>query len=160
MSDKIIKLGKVLNVHIVNNDIDICHRMATRRSTGGPRPIIVRFRSYRAKSELYKSKKHLRSVNLNNYFHGAEAAYINENLTNYRRELFAKVRKFKKINNWHNAWTKTLDSTKQDLCEGLITAEECLAALKTFQPNKTPGHRWFNSRILPSFLGPVSRKLR
>ena len=32
-----------------------------------------------------------------------------------------------------------LDSTKQDLCEGLITAEEYLAALKTFQPNKTPG---------------------
>ena len=105
LSDKIIKLGKILNVHIVNNDIDICHRMATRRSNGGPRPIIVRFRSYRAKSELYKSKKHLRSVSLNNYFHGAEAAYINENLTNYRRELFAKVRKFKKINNWHSAWT-------------------------------------------------------
>ena len=103
LSDKIIKLGKVLNVHIVNNDIDICHRMATRRSNGGPRPIIVRFRSYRAKSKLYKSKKHLRSVSLNNYFHGAEAAYINENLTSYRRELFAKVRKFKKINNWHSA---------------------------------------------------------
>ena len=32
-----------------------------------------------------------------------------------------------------------LDSTKQDLCEGPITAEECLAALKTFEPNKTPG---------------------
>ena len=32
-----------------------------------------------------------------------------------------------------------LDSTKQDLCEGLITAEECLAALKTCQPNKNPG---------------------
>ena len=83
LSDKIIKLGKVLNVHIVNNNIDICHRMATRRSNGGPTPNIVRFRSYRAKSELYKSKKHLRSVSLNNYFHDAEAAYINENLTNY-----------------------------------------------------------------------------
>ena len=105
LSDKIIKLGKVLNVHIVNNDIDICHRMATRRSNGGPRPIIVRFRSYRAKSELYKSKKHLKSVSLNNYFHNAEAVYINENLTNHRRELFTKVRKFKKINNWHSAWT-------------------------------------------------------
>ena len=105
LSDKIIKLGKVLNVHIVNNEIDICHRMATRRSNGGPRPIIVRFRSYRAKSELYKSKKHLRSVSLNNCFHDAEAAYINENLTSYKRELFAKVRKFKKINNWHSAWT-------------------------------------------------------
>ena len=79
--------------------------MATRRYNGCPRPIIVRFKSYRAKSELYKSKKHLRSVSLNNYFHGAEAAYINENLTNYRRELFAKVRKFKKIKNWHSAWT-------------------------------------------------------
>ena len=40
-----------------------------------------------------------------------------------------------------------LDSTKQDLCEGLITAEECLAALKTFQTNKTPG-----TDGLPSFL--------
>ena len=43
---------------------------------GGPRPIIVRFRSYRAKSELYKSKKHLKSVSLNDYFHNAEAVYI------------------------------------------------------------------------------------
>ena len=45
------------------------------------------------------------SINLNNYFHGAEAAYINENLTKYRRKQFAKVRKFRKINNWHSAWT-------------------------------------------------------
>ena len=100
LPDKIIKLGKVLNIHIVNNDIDICHRMAMRRSNGGPRPIIVRFRSYRAKSNLYKSKKHLRSVSLNNYFH------INENLTNYRHELFAKVRKFKKDQQLaYSAWT-------------------------------------------------------
>ena len=32
-----------------------------------------------------------------------------------------------------------LDDEKQSLCEGLITAEECLAALKTFQHNKSPG---------------------
>ena len=30
--EKIIKLGKILNVHISNNDIDICHRMAARRT--------------------------------------------------------------------------------------------------------------------------------
>ena len=98
---KIIKLGKVLNVHIPNNDIDICHRVTTRRSSGDPRPIIVRFRSYRAKSELYKVRNHLKSVSLSKYFHNTEAFYINEN---YRRDLFAKVRKFKK-NNWHSAWT-------------------------------------------------------
>jgi len=49
---KIIKLKKVLSIHIANNDIDICHRVATRRSSGDPGPIIVRFRSYGAKSEL------------------------------------------------------------------------------------------------------------
>ena len=32
-----------------------------------------------------------------------------------------------------------LDDEKQNMCEGLITAEECLAALKTFQYNKSPG---------------------
>ena len=32
-----------------------------------------------------------------------------------------------------------LDNTKQSLCEGPITEEECLSALKSFQRNKTPG---------------------
>jgi len=32
-----------------------------------------------------------------------------------------------------------LDNEKQNLCEGPLTAEECRAALKTFQHNKTPG---------------------
>jgi len=105
LPEKIIKLGKVLNVHIANNNIDICHRVATRRSSGDPRPIIVHFRSYRAKSELYKARKRLKSASLSNYFHNTEAVYINENLTNYRRDLFAKVRKFKKNNNWHSTWT-------------------------------------------------------
>ena len=103
--EKIIKLGKILNVHISNNDIDICHRMATRRTNGDPRPIIVRFISYRAKNELYRARKLLKSVSLNNYFHNKKAVYINENLTSYRRDLFAKVRKFRKDNQWHSART-------------------------------------------------------
>ena len=32
-----------------------------------------------------------------------------------------------------------LDNEEQNLCEGPTTAEECLATLKTFQHNKTPG---------------------
>lgn len=102
--EKIIKLGKILNVHISNNDIAICHRMATRRINGEPRPIIVRFKSYRAKNDLYRARKHLKSVSLNNYFPNTKVVYINENLTSYRRGLFAKVRKFRKDNQWHSAW--------------------------------------------------------
>ena len=38
----------------------------------------------------------------------------------------------------HNNLPK-LNKEKQNICEGLITAEECLSALKTFARNKTPG---------------------
>ena len=45
-----------------------------------------------------------------------------------------------------------LDSTK--VCEGLITAEECLAALKTFQPNKTPGTDGLTAEFYLRLWGP------
>ena len=39
----------------------------------------------------------------------------------------------------HDSLLAKLDNEKQSLYEGPITAEECLAALKSFQHNKTPG---------------------
>ena len=54
---------------------------------------------------MYKARKHLKSVSLNRYFHATNAVYMNENLTYLRPNLFAKVRKFKKGNHWHSAWT-------------------------------------------------------
>ena len=54
LAEQIIKLGNVLNVPIRNNDIDICHRLsASKKSNNKPRPIIARFKSYRAKKALY-----------------------------------------------------------------------------------------------------------
>ena len=46
----------------------------------------------------------------------------------------------------HESLLVKLDDEKQSLCEGTITAEECLTALKTFQHNKTPGTvvYWFS----------------
>ena len=103
IAENIIKLGKVVNVHISPNDIDICHRMETKNNSG-PKPIIVRFKSHKTKNELYKARKHLKSVSLNQYFHATNAVYINENLTSRSRKLFAKARKFKNDNRWQN-WT-------------------------------------------------------
>ena len=54
---------------------------------------------------------------------------------------------------------RKLDSTKQDLCEGLITAEECLAALKTFQPNKTPGTDGLTAEFYLRFWTYISAPL-
>ena len=95
VAEKVIKLAKVVNVHITNNDIDICQRIFSRR-TDTPKPIIVRFKSYRGKSELYKARKHRKSVSLKNFFNNTDAANINRSVTNYRRDLFAKARKFKR----------------------------------------------------------------
>ena len=47
--------------------------------------------------QLYKPRKHLKSVSLNQYFHATNVVYINENFTYSRRKLFAKVRKLRMI---------------------------------------------------------------
>ena len=98
------------------------------RNNSGPKSIIVRFKSHKKKSELYKARKHLRSVSLNQYFPGTNAVYVNENLTNYRHKLFAKVRKFKKDNNWESAWTLDgkvfIKKNKQDRPKRVFAEEE------------------------------------
>ena len=52
-----------------------------------------------------------------------------------------------------------LDNEKQNLCEGPITAEECLAALKTFQHNKTPGTDGLTAEFYLCFWNDISGPL-
>ena len=84
-----------MNVSIKRSEIDIWHRMANNKSDQ-PKPIIGRFRSYNAKRDLYAARKHLRGIDPGECFEGREKIYINENLTRYRRDLFAKARRQKK----------------------------------------------------------------
>lgn len=127
IAENIIKLGKVVKVHISPNDIDICHRMETRYNIG-PKPIIVRFKSHKKKSELFKAKKHLKSVSLSQYFHATNVVYINENLMTQRRKLFAIVRKFKKDNHWESAWTIDgkifIKKSRQDQPKRILAEED------------------------------------
>ena len=104
LCEQVVKLGNLLNVNIQRSEIDICHRTASNNS-GKPRPIIVRFRSYNAKRYLYAARKHLRGMDPGEHFGGTEKIYINENLTRYRRDLFAKVRKYKRDDHWHSSWS-------------------------------------------------------
>ena len=105
LAEQVITLGNALNVTIRHDDIDICHRLFTGRNASKPRPIIVRFKSYRTKKELYGVRKSLKNQNVSHIFQGAGIVYINENLTRMRRQLFAKVWKRKKSEQWHSAWT-------------------------------------------------------
>jgi len=97
------ELGKAVEVEIEYSDID--HRLPSKLK---PRLIIVKFKSYNDKSNLYQARWKLRSyvedpdANLN----GAQKIYINENLTSTRKRLFAEVRKRAKQYHWHTASTK------------------------------------------------------
>ena len=116
--EDVIKLGKLLEVNLTRGDIDIAHRMKTK-SKSKPRPIIVRFSNYNAKSQLYKARINLRNVTLQDL--GAEKIFINENLTTWRAELFKEVRKVRK--KYHNGRTWTLDGKiflKTDFTERVL----------------------------------------
>ena len=102
--EQVVKLGNLLNVNIHRSEIDICHRMGNYNQDK-PRPIIVRFRSYNTKRELYAARKLLRGMDAGEHFAGPGKIYINENLTRYRKDLFAKVRKYKKDKHWHSSWS-------------------------------------------------------
>ena len=52
LAEQVIPLGKALNFTIRGDDIDTCHRLFTGGNRSKPKPIIVRFKSYRAKKEL------------------------------------------------------------------------------------------------------------
>lgn len=59
----------------------------------------------------------------------------------------------------HESSLAKLDNEKQSLCEGPITAEECLAAHKTFQHNKTPGTDGLSAEFYLRFWNDISRPL-
>ena len=101
-AESVIELGRLLDVNLTRGDIDIVHRMNVK-SKNQPRPIIVRFTSYSAKSMLYKARLHLRNISSQDL--GPGKIYINENLTGWRAELFNEVRKVRKKYNNGKAWT-------------------------------------------------------
>ena len=59
----------------------------------------------------------------------------------------------------HDSLLAKLDNEKESLCEGPITAEECLAALKTFQHNKTPGSDGLYAEFYLHFWNDISGPL-
>ena len=51
---------------------------------------------------------------------------------------------------------KSLDPHEREECEGLLTKMECLQALKTMEPNKTPGSDGLLAEFYKMFWADVS----
>lgn len=104
----VIRIGEAINIDIKPEDIEISHKLK-RKST---KLVIVKFVSHKVKSLLYKARTKLKNVKTSDIFPSDAFSsredrriFINENLTNYRRELFWKANKMKKDNMITNTWT-------------------------------------------------------
>ena len=81
-----------LDIDINEYDIDRSHRVG-RPTPNRPRPIIVKFLSYKAKSSIYKARNRLKFARQT-----AKGFHINEDLTKTRLLMFKKALKLKKDN--------------------------------------------------------------
>ena len=80
-----------VKVKLDAKDVSRTHRLGRRRSDGKPRPIIVRFLSYRQRAKVFSSKKNLKG----------KKTFISENLTKKRYTLLQTcVEKFGTKNVW------------------------------------------------------------
>lgn len=94
----VINLCNALGANITLDEIDRSHRTG---KPGGPkpRPILVKFVSYRSRQKLYTKRRDLKDHS--EFGH----TYINEDLTQHRSQLLYKARGLAKIKQIESAWS-------------------------------------------------------
>lgn len=81
--------------------IDRVHRVGAMREDGKPRPILVKFATYRDRAQIYKSRSMLKNKKLPDGSH----IYINEDLSQRRSSLLYNCRKLKKAYKIQDCWS-------------------------------------------------------
>lgn len=67
LAENVTTLGNALNVSTRHDDIDICHRLPSSRNSTQPKPIIVRFKSYKQEKRCTPLKNTLKTWIWNNF---------------------------------------------------------------------------------------------
>ena len=99
-------LKDVLDINIDDTDIVKCHRIGrTDRNdrSAKPRPILVKFHSTSLKSEVLNARRKKRNFSSADY---PSPVFINEDLTDARRAVYARCRKLKKEKRILDCWTQ------------------------------------------------------
>ena len=120
------KLVKKLNITLNDRDISISHRLQRNIGSKNPEnndhpPIIVRFTNRAIRNEIYKKRNCIQQIS-NFEIQGMEKMYINENLTNFRKQLFNMARKLQKEHEYKFLWTNQ--------CQILVRKNAEASALK------------------------------
>ena len=89
-----------LNMNIDKKDIDRSHRVGKPHPRGRPRPVIVRFVSYRTKRSIYKARSALQIRAPR-----GKAKAIHEDLTKTRLKMYREAQSLKSDNLVQDCWT-------------------------------------------------------
>ena len=87
----------LLDPPLTTQEIDRLHRVGPRGDK--PRPVLIKFATYRSRHRVYANRKALYSENSN------VRLYLNEDLTRRRAQLLAKARSLKKEGKILGAWS-------------------------------------------------------
>lgn len=89
-----------MNIDIQPIAIDRVHRIGKKTSNGQPRPVLVKFASYRQRELVFKAKSRLKHSQPE-----GRRVYINEDLTKHRAQLLFEARKLKRERQISDCWT-------------------------------------------------------
>ena len=103
----VVELGKCMGLEIEEDDISVSHRIPNRRKDRKQNlAIIVKFVRRDSKDAYYKARNRLKDITTKDLgYDQSNKIFINENLTERRKELFWECLKFKKQENYSFIWT-------------------------------------------------------
>ena len=100
------RVGNLVRVEIGPSDISVSHRLPSK--SGRTPAIIAKFTKRSTRDKLFNAKASLRNYRSSDIgiASSSEKLYINESLAQRARDLFSRVRDFKRIHGFKYAWTK------------------------------------------------------
>ena len=109
-SEMCLNLFKAVGVDISIHDIDIAHRIPTRNSTSGPRPVICKFTRRVIKEQVMNKRKDACKISSTSIGLAADCSLeevrLFDHLTPRIQQLLADVKKFQTRNGYRFCWSK------------------------------------------------------
>jgi PHD-finger len=108
LEEVVTKLASAIKIDITEKDIDVVHRLPSRKNSEAPPKIIVQFTSRRKRDEFIAARSQTAPVTSESIVGGKNKAriYINENLTRYYKDLLWRAKQRAKEAGYQHIWFK------------------------------------------------------
>ncbi|XP_022187140.2 uncharacterized protein LOC111045967 [Nilaparvata lugens] len=111
--DRVVEIGKALDVALDHTSIDACHRLPKNKDMNMPAGIIVKFVQRGVKDALLSKRKLCKSFTTNNInMSGNHNIYLNQSLTPRRRKLFAMAKRAQSEKVVRHVWADRVGRVK------------------------------------------------